>query len=638
MTVAVEEVTPVQSGVTGPSRRRHNVLRRAALAGRPVVIATGIFAVVVGVMAAIPEGTKEDPFGTLFQYGLQAATICAVALAAALTWLARRHGRSWDADVLPGLIGGAAALSLLGMLHGTPWGPGGLSSDQSFRTESITRFADTWSLGDFTYHGLPSFYAPAYFWVLGRTADLAGIEPWRMVKAGNVAVTMFIPLVGYLMWRRLVPARVAALICVVPVIVQNFYEPYAWLVLAVIVPWWLEAVHGLTRPGLRPRHPVVLGLIGAVLFLTYYYFFFVAAIALVGFLVIELLTRRLTRARPARIGAVLGVAAAGSAVYWLPLALSILRAPHSESLANRWFPVDTAEPRLPFLEVSIPGVVALVGLAFLALTARKEPLSRALAVFLGAAYVWYLIGLPAAIVDKPLLTFRGGPLIPLILLSAGVLGAARLAHAARARLGPAPVTKLSALGAVVLVLYALHGFTGTLANDGNIRLAHDMATPGGRLPRYHSAGVVAATPVTATRKAIDARYSGTGHPVVLTDRFDLLAVTPYYGFVQSAAVLSHPAGEFHARIAFVEQLAASKTAAAFARSSTVNRFDRIDVFVLKNDGSNVSFTYVDDNFPFYTDKPPYGFKVKTLRIPSALISPAYFDITRLDGYLIAVRR
>jgi galactan 5-O-arabinofuranosyltransferase len=626
--VETSPAPPAPPADPGPTRRSRDLLRRAALACRPVAIAVAVFGVVVAVVAIAPEGS---PFAPTFRYGLEVMSIGVVAVGAALTWWAWRRGRTWDADVMPGLFGGVAALSLLGMLRGTPWGPNGLLGDPSFRTETVTRFAHTWSFADFTYHGLPAFYAPAYFWVLGRVADLADIEPWRMVKYGNVVATMFVPLVCYLMWRRLVPPRVAALIAAVPLVVENFYEPYSWLVLVAIVPWWFEAVHGLTRPGLRQRNPVMLGLVGAVLFMTYYYFFFVAAIALVIFLVVERLLGQLDRARLARVAVVLVVAAAGSAVYWLPLGLSILRASAAESLANRWFFPGANQTRFPFLEVSVEGVVALVGLGFLVLTARKEPLSRALAVFLAAAYAWYVVGMPAAALDKPLLTFRGAPLVPLILLYAGVLGLVRLAQLARDRFDPAQATKLAALAAVVLVFSAAHGFTVKVATNSYITAAHEMPYPDGHLPRYHPAGAAASSPVTAVQDAIDARYAGSGQPVVLTERYDLLALNPYYGFVQWHAYYSHPAGEFHARIAFLKQLATAGSAVDFADRSADNRFDRIDAFVLKDEGQQLTFNYRDDNFP-------NGSRPGAVRFPVGLISAEYFDIVRVDGWLVAVRR
>ena len=46
----------------------------------------------------------------------------------------------------------------------------GVSVDQQFRTEYLTRLTDTAALRDMTYYGLPPFYPPGWFWLGGRLA------------------------------------------------------------------------------------------------------------------------------------------------------------------------------------------------------------------------------------------------------------------------------------------------------------------------------------------------------------------------------------------------------------------------------------------------------------------------------------
>ena len=50
----------------------------------------------------------------------------------------------------------------------------GISVDQQFRTEYLTRLADSAALHDMTYFGLPPFYPPGWFWLGGRLAALTG--------------------------------------------------------------------------------------------------------------------------------------------------------------------------------------------------------------------------------------------------------------------------------------------------------------------------------------------------------------------------------------------------------------------------------------------------------------------------------
>ena len=58
----------------------------------------------------------------------------------------------------------------------------GISVDQQFRTEYLTRLTDTAALHDMTYFGLPPFYPPGWFWIGGRLAALTGTPAWEMFK------------------------------------------------------------------------------------------------------------------------------------------------------------------------------------------------------------------------------------------------------------------------------------------------------------------------------------------------------------------------------------------------------------------------------------------------------------------------
>lgn len=624
---------PAEAGPAGagPAHRT----RRLVAAARPALfLAAGA---VVAALVGVPE---YDPASPRFAYALRAAVVGLV-LVGAVAWAwSARSGRSWGTDLVPALVGTAAALTLAGSLNGTPFAPGGIAGDQSFRTAAITRFADSAQNADFTFQGLPSFYAPAYFWVLGRTADLAGIDPWRMTKYGTVLVALLLPLVTYLLWRRLVPDHAAAWIAVVPLVVENVYEPYSWLVLFAIVPWWLEAVHGLRRADRRPAHPLGLGLLGAALFLTYYYFFFVAAIALVIHLGWERARGPLPGRQLRRAGAVLAVAATASAVYWLPLLLSVLRAAHPESLANRWFSASHPRLPLPMLELSPVGAVALLGLGYLVWTVRRDALSRGLLVLLAAAYGWYLLGAAVAALDTPLLSFRGKPLIPMILVIAGVLALLRVTRLALAHLAGGPGGRVSArdlrrvawVVAAVLAIYAGQAFVSTVRDSPLTEVAHATAGPDGS-PPSHRAGDAEQPhpPPAAVHRAISDRLAGDGNPVLLSDRVDVLVYYPYYGFLQWNAHYAHPAAEFHARVRFLADLAGAADPAAFAARSRDNRFDRIDAFLLRDEGDTLVVRFADDAFPA-------GTRAAEVRFPRTLFAPDAFHLVPLGDHLLAVRR
>ena len=61
----------------------------------------------------------------------------------------------------------------------------GISVDQQFRTEYLTRLTDTAALHDMTYFGLPPFYPPGWFWIGGRMAALTGTRRGRCSSRGR---------------------------------------------------------------------------------------------------------------------------------------------------------------------------------------------------------------------------------------------------------------------------------------------------------------------------------------------------------------------------------------------------------------------------------------------------------------------
>ncbi len=58
----------------------------------------------------------------------------------------------------------------------------GISVDQQFRTEYLTRLTDSAALQDMTYADLPPFYPAGWFWIGGRVANLIGMHGWEAFK------------------------------------------------------------------------------------------------------------------------------------------------------------------------------------------------------------------------------------------------------------------------------------------------------------------------------------------------------------------------------------------------------------------------------------------------------------------------
>ena len=584
--------------------------RHIATAARPALLLA-----VAGGLAALAAG-GEPATSLLLEYRTRALAVFFVGVGAAGFWVGVRRRRPWGFELVPAAAGAIAAMAVTGALAGTPYGPGGLGGDQTFRTAAVTRFADSWHNADFTSKGLPSFYPPAYFWVLGRLAAMLSVEPWRMLKVGAIVTALAVPMVAFVLWRRVVPERVAAFVSVVAIVVENFYEPYSWLVIVAFVPWWLEVVIGVRRPGRPPGNPILLGAVGALMLITYWYFFTVGVVAFGVKLIADRRDRGVDRRQVDRTAAIAGVTLVASAVYWLPLTISVVLADHPESLGNRWFSTSHPELPLPMFDFTATGVVALVGVVYLAWAYRTDAVARGLATLLAAAYAWYLIGAVAADADRPLLSFRAKPLIPLILLTAGVIALVHLVELAAHHDRRADVARVGLTVGMLLGVYAAQGFIDDVRDSPYTEAARAAVRPDGSPPDPSAAVLQRTIESTVGR-----------HAVLLSDRVDVLALYPNHAFVVWDAHYANPASEFGHRIEFLTGLSLTDDPVSFRALVEQNPYDAIDAFVLLDDGDDLVFRYGADAFPART-------RSTEIRFPKTLF--ADFDRIPVGDHVLVI--
>ena len=137
-------------------------------------------------------------------------TVGQVACLLALVGMALLWRRGW---AITAQLGAAAFLSAFTVVTlGMPLGATklylfGVSVDQQFRTEYLTRLTDSPALRDMTYAGLPPFYPPGWFWIGGRVADAAGMPAWEMFKPWAITSIAVAVVIAMLLWAASDPLR-----------------------------------------------------------------------------------------------------------------------------------------------------------------------------------------------------------------------------------------------------------------------------------------------------------------------------------------------------------------------------------------------------------------------------------------------
>jgi galactan 5-O-arabinofuranosyltransferase len=234
---------------------------RTALATVGQMLLAGFIAVVLSVISlaaiarvewpAYPSSNQLHALTTVGQVGCLAGL-----LGCGLVW---RRGRRWLAWLAALVFVSAFSLVTLAMpLGATKLYLFGISVDQQFRTEYLTRFTDSPALADMTYFGLPPFYPPGWFWLGGRVAALTGtpaVEAWTMYKPWAITSITVAVAVALVLWKALVRFEYALIVTVASAAVTLAYsspDPYAAMITVLLPPVLLLTWSGLRAGGGSP--------------------------------------------------------------------------------------------------------------------------------------------------------------------------------------------------------------------------------------------------------------------------------------------------------------------------------------------------------------------------------------------------
>ncbi|AZA14649.1 galactan 5-O-arabinofuranosyltransferase [Corynebacterium choanae] len=437
----------------------------------------------------------------------------------------------------------------------------GITVDQGFRTQFLTRLTDSWRLSDMNYIDMPSFYPAGWFWLGGRLGNLLGLpgwavfQPWALVSMA-AACSMLVPV-----WQRLtgsLPVAAAiALVSTAVVLVVSAEEPYAAIVAAGI-----PAATVLIRRAMEGHRAALVGLVlylgASACMYTLYTAVMALSVMIFSVLFAVIVEKSLW---PVLRMIVVGVASmAIAALVWAPYVLAryVTELPSSGATANHYLPFEGTVVPLPLFSFSAIGALCLLGTIYLVMRAY-DPDVRAMGIALVVFYGWVLASMIITISGRTLLGFRMDAVITMQLVTAGVLALAELRLTGVSKLYPNRIsTQLGRrITAVMMVLLALAGI-------GYVQLIPQKNAPGLDLAYTDTDGAgnrADRKPADAARyySEIDAFLQNHGlspaSTVVLTDELNFLSYYPYRGFQAMTSHYANPLGEFDKRNEAIEQLA-----------------------------------------------------------------------------------
>ncbi|OBF10579.1 arabinofuranosyltransferase [Mycobacterium sp. ACS4054] len=634
----------------------------ASLGQMFVAVAVAVVVAVVSLTAisrvqwpAFPSSNQLHALTTVGQVGCLAGLVAA-------GWAWRRW--RWPAQLAGLVFVSAFTVVTLGMpLGATKLYLFGISVDQQFRTEYLTRLADSPALRDMTYIGLPPFYPPGWFWIGGRAAALSGTPAWEVYKPWAVTSITIAVAVALVLWWRMIRFSYGLIVTTATAAATLAYgapEPYAAMITVLLPPVLVLTWSGL-RAGereadsaagrtlepereagrtLEPRRGWA-AVIAAGLFLgftaTWYTLLFgfsAFTFGVMGLWVAGSRWRqgglRATLEPLRRLAVIAVIAAAIASTTWLPFLLRAVGSPVSNSgSAAHYLPADGAVLTFPMLQFSLLGAVCLLGALWLVVRARSSVRAGALAIGVLAVYLWSLLSMLTTLARTTLLSFRLQPTLTVLLVAAGAFG---FVEATRA---------LSARGRAVLPLAGAVGLAAAIAFSQDIPdvLRPDLTVAYTDTDGNGQRGDRRPPSSEKFYPDIDhAITTVTGRPrdqtVVMTADYSFLSFYPYWGFQGLTSHYANPLAQFDLRAAQIKKWSKLKSADELLHALDTCPWPPPTVFLMRR-GANGNYTLrlAEDVYPNQPNVRRY-----TVDLRAALFESPQFVVHSAGPFVVAIRK
>ncbi|MGF6881632.1 galactan 5-O-arabinofuranosyltransferase [Nocardia sp. GAS34] len=540
----------------------------------------------------------------------------------------------------------------------------GISVDQEFRTEYLTRLTDSAALRDMTYADLPPYYPAGWFWFGGRVATLLGRPGWEAFKPWAIVSLAIASVITLVLWSKLIRADWAVGVAAVTTAVMVAYvspEAYSAVIVVAFAPAMVLAWGALYGPeratapgdgGTSGAGPTAGGwgaALGAGLFLaaaalSYTLFFGIAVFAVClmalvawGALVWQ---RRATAAHDARSPLrlawpilarliVMGVVAAiGGVIAFGPYLVKSLTT-HGANASQRYLPGAGSQLPFPMFEFSLLGTLCLIGTVWLVLRAGSSRRAQALGIAVVAIYLWSLASMTLTAAGTTLLSFRLDPILQVLLAAAGVFGFLEGSRAIYQALNEPK--RFRAVVAAVGVIGAL-AFTQRIPNILNAEITTAYTDTDGNGVRADQRSPSAVSYYGQVDAALLAQ---TGRPrdrsVVLTADTSFLSYYPYFGFQALTPHYANPLADFPARAAEIKRWSGLSSPAELLDALAHSPWRAPDAFLFRSGGDSYTLRLSADVYPNDPNVRRY-----TIAFPKSLFDDPHFQATEIGPFTLVV--
>lgn len=526
----------------------------------------------------------------------------------------------------------------------------GISVDQQFRTEYLTRLTNSPHLADMTYADLPPYYPAGWFWLGGRYASLTGQPGWEAFKPWAIISIAVAAAIAMALWQRMIRTDRAIAVTLASTALTLMYvspEPYAAVLVILGAPMLITILHGL-RSGSR-RALLAGGLflgLSATFYTLYTGLYAMTAVLMAVYLAINTwfgLSNKATHPAEIRSSAVRSVveyglrllamaAVAGlvALIVWAPYLLDRLRnKPASGGTAEHYLPSSGSVLPTPMLHWSLIGALTMVGLVWIVLRFRTRTVALAYGITVVSIYLLCLLSMALTAIGTTLLSFRMEPVLAVILGVAGVYGFAELAGAAVRRFGDVrTVVGVLAAGAAIAVAQSIPSHLAT-----EITIAYTDTDGYGVRADQRPPGAQAYFPEINT--AISDQTSGRPQDdtVVLTADYGFLSIYPYLGFQSLTSHYANPLAEFDKRAAAIETWSQAQTADSLIEQMDSSPWRPPSVFLFRYSADGYDLRLAEDVYPNDPNVRRY-----TVTFNQNVFDDPRFTVTNIGPFVLVVRK
>ena len=514
----------------------------------------------------------------------------------------------------------------------------GISVDQQFRTEYLTRLADSPGLHDMTYYGLPPFYPPGWFWIGGRMAALSGTPAWEMFKPWSIISITIAIVLAFVLWAAMIRFEYALIVTTATAAATLAYspaEPYAAVITVLLPPVFVLAWSGLRGGNRKGGWAAV---IATGVFLGVAALFYSLLLGYAAFtLAIMAFTLAAVRRSVEPLLRLLVIAAISAAMWLIGLGPWLLAAakdtPAESGTAMHYLPEAGANLEFPMLRFTLLGALCMVGTLWLVWRARSSTRAGALAVAVLTVYAWSLLSMLTTLAGTTLLSFRLQPTLTVLLTAAGAFGFIEVSLAIAHRYQPETAKRVVAAAATLGTLGAL-----TFAQDIPDVLRPDIVVAYTDTDGYGQRADRRPPGAERYYREIDARIGEvTGRPrdetVVLTADYSFLSYYPYYGFQGLTSHYANPLAQFEKRADTIEGWTTLTDADQFIDSLDSLPWKAPEVFLMRR-GADDTYTLrlASDVYPNQPNVRRYH-----VALDEALFDDPRFDVSEIGPFVLAIR-